>query len=95
MESQPDVKNYFKFDEIRDIHRSAVTFLTVFAKAIKEKRRKFEGQAIDLDHQVDWVEITRKPIVKRCETRYRLKGRLSYRQDDKRWHLQGRFTNVG
>ena len=95
MESKGNLKKYFTVDEIRDIHRRIVTFLTVFALAIKERRREFEGRAIDLDHEVDWIETMREPVVKCRETRYKLKGQLSYRQDNKRWHFQGRFTNVG
>ena len=92
---QRGIKRVFKFNEIRDIHQRVVTFLTVLAKVIKETRLKFEGQTIHLDKSVDWIETTRKPIIKQCKTRYRLEGQLNYRQDDKRWHFQGRYTNVG
>lgn len=96
MEGHKGIKKYFKFDEIRDIHRAIVTFLTVLAIVIKETRQKFEGKVIDLDKQVDWIKSTYKPIVKQCETLHRLKGRLSYRQDNnKRWYFQGQYTNIG
>lgn len=95
IESPQGFRNYYKFDEVREVPRRTVTFLTAFAEVRKERLGLFKDRDIGLDHEVDWIEAIRKPIAKRCETHYRSRGRFRYRQDAKRWRFQGLLDNVG